>query len=115
MIERSVFGHFYYLAVAGSLPGSLNSDTFVVDFVNLMDFFQRSVRIEIIIEIRNERIAIEIKRSATAKAARGFHSACADVEATLQWFVHSGERSFPMQNGVAALTLTDAILRLKNI
>ena len=76
---------------------------------------QDGAEIDLIIEIRNERIAIEIKRSATAKAARGFHSACADVEATLQWFVHSGERSFPMQNGVAALTLTDAILRLKNI
>ena len=76
---------------------------------------QDGAEIDLVIEIRNERIAIEIKRSVLAKPARGFHSACADVKATLQWFVHSGERSFPMQNGVAALTLTDAISRLKKI
>jgi uncharacterized protein len=71
--------------------------------------------IDLVVELKNERIAVEIKRSMAAKPRRGFHIACVDVQATEQWLVHGGERSFPMQNGVKALTLADAIARLKKL
>lgn len=35
------------------------------------------------------------------------------VEASSRWFVHGGDRSFPLPDGVLALTLTDAVARLQ--
>jgi uncharacterized protein len=71
--------------------------------------------IDLIIEVKNQRIAIEIKRAASSKPRRGFHTACADIKATKQWLVHGADKSFPLQNGVLALTLEDAMNQLHTI
>jgi predicted AAA+ superfamily ATPase len=55
--------------------------------------------------------AIEIKRSESAKPARGFYSACEEVGATHQWMVHGGKSQFPLPHGVEAIGL-EAFIRL---
>ena len=68
--------------------------------------------IDLLLEIGSERLAIEIKRTTSTKPSRGFHIASNDVEASSRWFLHGGDRSFPLPDGVLALTLTDAVARL---
>ncbi len=73
---------------------------------------QDGAEIDLLLEIGSERLAIEIKRTTSTKPSRGFHIASNDVEASSRWFVHGGDRSFPLPDGVLALTLTDAVARL---
>lgn len=73
---------------------------------------QDGAEIDLLLEVRSERIAVEIKRSAATKPSRGFHTASADVDASARWLVHGGNRSFPLADGMLALTLADALLRL---
>ena len=55
--------------------------------------------------------AIEIKRSESAKPARGFYSACEEVGATHQWMIHGGKSQFPLPHGVEAIGL-EGFIRL---
>ena len=56
---------------------------------------------------KNQRIAVEIKRSPTPKISKGFHFACDDVQATLKAVVHSGSESYSMQGNIEAFSLLD--------
>ena len=76
---------------------------------------QDGAEIDLLVTLKRERIAIEIKRSASTKPSRGFHIAGDDVEATQRWFVHGEQRSFPLPNEVQALNLADAINRLQSL
>lgn len=49
--------------------------------------------------------AIEIKRSAAAGVRRGFHEACADIEATHKFVVHGQADRFVMKDGITAVGL----------
>ena len=49
--------------------------------------------------------AIEIKRSSAPKVARGFHSACEDLQPARKFVVHGGQESFPLANDIRAVTL----------
>lgn len=76
---------------------------------------QDGAEIDLFIALKRERIAIEVKRSASTKPSRGFHIASNDVEATQRWFVHGEQRSFPLPNDMNALTLADAIDTLRSL
>ncbi len=52
---------------------------------------------------RNQRVAIEIKRSVSPKVTKGYHFACEDLEATQKVVIHAGEESFPMEGGIEAM------------
>lgn len=56
--------------------------------------------------------AIEIKRSLAPKLQRGFHHACEDVQPEARFVVYAGTASFPMANGVEALSLIELCQRL---
>ena len=56
---------------------------------------------------KRQRWAIEIKRSSAPSVSKGFHIAAADVKATACFVVHSGSESFPIAQGVRAVTLRD--------
>jgi hypothetical protein len=73
---------------------------------------QDGAEIDLLLEVGTRRIAIEIKRSAATRPSRGFHIACNDVQASARWLVHGGNRSFPLADGVLALTLPDALAQL---
>ncbi len=75
-------------------------------------FFRTSAgaEIDLVLELPpKERWAIEIKRSTAPTLAPGFYNGCADVQATRQIVVHAGAESFPMGQGVEAMTIIDAM------
>lgn len=49
--------------------------------------------------------AIEIKRSASPKVERGFHSACDDLQPTQKWVVYPGQESYPLSTDIQAISL----------
>lgn len=49
--------------------------------------------------------AIEIKRSASPKPERGFHSACDDLQPTQKWVVYPGQESYPLSADIQAISL----------
>jgi len=55
-----------------------------------------------------EMWAVEIKRSTAPRVSRGFRSACEDVEPTRRLVVHGGDESYPLRDGVEAVSLADA-------
>lgn len=59
-----------------------------------------------------EHWAIEIKRSTTPKAARGFYSACEDIQPVKKWVIYSGSESYPLQDGIEAIPLDKAMMIL---
>ena len=56
--------------------------------------------------------AIEIKRSLSPKLARGFHSACDDLQPTHQWVIYPGAEGFPLTAQAWAMPLEEAAKRL---
>lgn len=56
-------------------------------------------------------VAVEIKRSTAPTLSRGFHFACGAVQPRQKFLVHGGEHTWPMENGVTAITLID-LMRL---
>ncbi len=57
--------------------------------------------------------AIEIKRSASASLKRGFHEACEDVKPTRKFLVHAGADTFPMKEGIQAISLFEFMALLE--
>ena len=74
-------------------------------------FFYRTAagaELDLVLELpKRQRWAIEIKRSSAPSVSKGFHIAAADVKATARFVVHSGSDSFPIAQGVRAVTLRD--------
>jgi uncharacterized protein len=60
----------------------------------------------------SERWAIEIKKSSAPVLAKGYKNGVKDVAPTRKIVVHKGLESFPMSDGVEALTLEDAMAAL---
>lgn len=58
-----------------------------------------------------DRWAVEIKHSLSPRPKRGFHAACADLESEKRFVVYPGDESFPLGNGVQAISLP-ALARL---
>ncbi|OYT88837.1 MAG: ATPase [Burkholderiales bacterium PBB3] len=56
--------------------------------------------------------AIEIKRSMTPKVERGFHNACEDLKPVKKWLIYPGSEGYPMQDGIEAMPLEDAMRKL---
>ena len=77
-----------------------------------LSFYRTTVgaEIDLLIERKGGAIwAIEIKRAVTPVISKGFHLACDDVSAKRRIVVHGGTRSFPMTNGIEAMSLKDAM------
>ncbi|MDE3270248.1 MAG: ATPase, partial [Pseudomonadota bacterium] len=52
-----------------------------------------------------ETWAIEIKRSTSPKAGKGFHTACRDVQATHKFIVYPAQEQFTTSAGVRVTSL----------
>lgn len=64
--------------------------------------------VDLLIELApNELWAVEIKRSSVPHLSRGYFDACSDICPTRKLVVHSGEASFPLPNGVEAVSLME--------
>lgn len=78
--------------------------------------FYRTVggaEIDLIIEIAGERLAIEIKSNLAPKVSKGFHIGCADLEVTRKYIVHGGDDTYPMGNGIQAVSLVDMMKEIQ--
>ena len=53
-----------------------------------------------------ELLAIEIKRTSAPKVSKGFYGACEDLQPSRRLVVHAGADSFPLPNGVEAVSLS---------
>ena len=51
--------------------------------------------------------AIEIKRGSVPKLSKGFHAACEDLKPARRFVVHGGRESFPVGEGIEAISLRD--------
>lgn len=51
--------------------------------------------------------AVEVKRSLTPRPAKGFHSACADLKPERRFVVYPGAESYPLGDGVRAISLPE--------
>jgi len=49
--------------------------------------------------------AIEIKRSLAPRPRKGFHSACADLAPERRFVVYPGDESYPLGDGIQAVSL----------
>lgn len=66
--------------------------------------------IDLVIDSGREGLwAIEIKRGSVPKLPKGFHAACEDLKPARRFVVHGGRESFPVGEGVEALSLRDMI------
>lgn len=62
--------------------------------------------IDLVLEpIPGERWAIEVKHSTVPSVSKGFYIACEDIQATRRIIIHSGNDSFPMGEGIEAMSL----------
>jgi uncharacterized protein len=74
---------------------------------------QAGAEIDLVLEINlSERWAIEIKKSAAPSISKGYISGVSDIAATRKIVIHQGSESFPMKDGIEALTLNDALMVL---
>jgi uncharacterized protein len=62
--------------------------------------------IDLLLELPGSQLwAIEVKRSLSPKLERGFHAACEDIKPAQRWVVYPGQESFPIKEGIMAVSL----------
>ena len=80
-------------------------------------FFYRTsagAEIDLVIEHADGALwAIEIKRSLSARATRGFHAACADIQPSRAFVVHAGNDRYPMSEILEAISLRQLVMDLR--
>ncbi|MFT4024746.1 MAG: DUF4143 domain-containing protein [Flavihumibacter sp.] len=96
--------------VGGSWEGFVIENILSVLPTAIRPYFYRTAdgaEIDLVLEFPNrETWAIEIKRNSVPSLSKGFHIACDDIDAKKRYVVYSGKDSFPMENGVRAVSLT---------
>ena len=78
-------------------------------------FYRTAVgaEIDLVLQFSDQTWAIEIKRSTVPKLTKGFYSACADIHPTAQYVVYNGEDSYPLREGIEALSLPTLMKKLR--
>lgn len=70
--------------------------------------------IDLLLNMPDRRLwAVEVKRSATPRAGKGFELAASDLEVDERFVVHPGSEPFPLSRTTTAVTLTDLMARLE--
>lgn len=73
----------------------------------------QGAEIDLVIETSlNKFIAIEIKKSSNPSVSKGFHIACADINAQEKFVIYSGEDTFSLGNEITAISLVDMMNKL---
>jgi len=72
--------------------------------------------IDLLLHLPDRRLwAIEVKRSARPRAAKGFELAASDLEAAERFVVHPGREPFPLSETTTAIPLPDLMARLEGL
>jgi len=73
----------------------------------------RGAEIDLILEFPGgAKWAIEIKRNSAPSVSKGFYSGCEDIKHDRRFVVYSGLESFPMGEGITAISLTNLMQEL---
>ena len=101
----------------GSWEGFVIENLLAVAPAWTQPFFYRTqagAEVDLVLEFDpSSRWAIEIKRSTSRPTpSKGFHTACADLEAERRIVVYGGARAFPQPNGVETLPLEELMAQL---
>ena len=106
--------------VGGSWEGFVIENILSVIPSHVQAFYYRTsggAEVDLVLEISGrEKWAIEIKRSSAPSFSKGFHIACADIQAKRRYIVYSGGDTFALGEGVTAISLFDLmqeIIKLK--
>jgi predicted AAA+ superfamily ATPase len=101
-----LFGH---PVVGGSWEGFVIENILSVLPGFARPYFYRTsagAEIDLVIEFADRaRWAIEIKKDAVPHVSKGFHLACADIDATRKFIVHGGQDSFTVPDQIHAVTV----------
>lgn len=123
-LVHALLGIETYNDLAGHPVVGQSWEGFVMENI-LMNFsheikssFYRSVagaEIDLILEVKNKKIAIEIKRSLSPKVERGFYNALEDVQPDKAFIVYPGEEVYPISQAVEVVGLLPLIKYLKKL
>ena len=81
-------------------------------------FFRTSAgsEIDLVLQLpKQQRWAVEIKRSLSPALTKGFHLGCEDIRATSRWVVYPGEESYPLNSETQVLPLAELVDRLQKM
>nr|WP_295931321.1 ATP-binding protein [uncultured Dyadobacter sp.] len=96
--------------VGGSWEGFVIENILSVAPPRTQPYYYRSVggsEMDLILEFADGRKwAIEIKRSSAPRLSKGFHIAAGDIKPDRKFAVYSGRDTFPMGNGITAISLS---------
>ncbi len=102
--------------VGGSWEGFVIENILGVAPPRTQSFFYGSpagAEIDLILEFAGgEKWAIEIKRNSSPRLSKGFHIACEDVKPDLKFVIYSGRDTFPMSDGITAISLFDILTKV---
>lgn len=70
--------------------------------------------IDLLLSLPNKELwAIDIKKGTAPRITRGFHQACADVQATHKYVVYGGDDEFPVQHDTTMISLQKIVRKLQ--
>ncbi|WP_143962542.1 ATP-binding protein [Litoribacter populi] len=71
--------------------------------------------IDLVLLVKEEKWAIEIKRTLSPKVSKGFLISCDDIKASHRFIVYAGYEEFPAGNDVWAVSLLGLMQKLKSL
>jgi uncharacterized protein len=100
----------------GSWEGHVIDNLIAAAPLGTQAYFYRSTagaEIDLLLELPNrQRWAVEVKRSSAPSVSKGFHIAAQDLGVDAKFVVYSGAESYPLGNGLRAMSLLDLQQRL---
>lgn len=97
--------------VGGSWEGFVIENILAVTPSHVQPYYYgtpRGAEIDLLLEFSpTEKWAIEIKRKSSPTVSEGFYTACEDIKPDRKYVVYSGGDTFPMRNGITAISLRD--------
>jgi len=112
---NSLLGH---PVVGGSWEGFVIENIMSVSPSRVQPYYYgtpRGAEIDLVLEFpAGAKWAIEIKRSSTPQVSKRFYSGCEDLKPDKRSVVYSGLDSFPMGEGITAISLPDLMQELLN-
>lgn len=110
---NSLLGH---PVVGGSWEGFIIENLMSVAPSRVQPYYygtSRGTEIDLVLEFPGgAKWAIEIKRSSSPSVSKGFYSGCEDIKPSRCFVIYSGLESFPMGDGITAISLPDLMLEL---
>ena len=115
---RALEGVLSHPVAGGSWEGFVIENLLAAAPTWAQPFFYRTqggAEVDLVLEFDpSSRWAVEIKRSASRPTpSKGFHTACADLEAERRIVVYGGRRAFPQPNGMETLPLDELMAQLR--